>query len=213
MASPLDTTGLNGHSPNTRVAISQKNRIYHAGNSPNDVNKKDRQIGVLSTFRHDETRTVDPVRGVGFGDRIAELVPGITEPMGISFTRTMLYTQGIVQALGYKGGIDGIVRSLRQHRWPFDIQTELLLSEIVEKDGTAASRLNPGGLKALSGLTVNKQVLITKFWTCWLENYSVDYPSESAIVVEEASGKATDVTDGSAAYDVTTYEDTGNKPA
>ena len=198
-----------GSSPNTRVAISQKNRVISKPFTKGTVSPK--QVGVLSTFDYTESRAVDPVRGVGFGDKIAELVPGVTEPMGMTLNRTLLYTAGIVQELGYKGGVDGIVRSLRQHKWPFDIQSELVFSELIryqDKDqlGDGVSISPDGNLS-----------LITYFLACWLESYDVSFPSDSAIVVENCGAKATDVTDGVHGYqlDVNSYGellDSGNNP-
>ena len=197
-----------GSSPNTRVAISQKNRVLSTpwGSS------SQKQIGVLSTFDYNESRSVDPVRGVGFGDKIAELVPGPTEPMSISLNRTLLYTAGIVQELGYSGGVDGIVRSLRQHKWPFDIQSELVFSEII-----ALSPIDQSQLGAAKGVSNTGNSLITYFLGCWLESYSVSFPSDSAIVMEDASARATDVIDGKTTYQQTadTYGDlleSGNNP-
>ena len=181
-----------GSSPNTRVAISQKNRVFsrpYTTGSP--INK---QIGVLSTFDYNESRAVDPVRGVGFGDKIQELVPGVTEPMAITLNRTLLYTAGLFQELGYRGGIDGLVRSLRHHKWPFDLRSELVFSELV----TAYD----------AGLILNQQTgtddanfaMVTYFEACWLESVSVSFPSDSAIVMEDCAAKATDCTDGSTLY-------------
>lgn len=180
-----------GSSPNTRVAISQKNRVYSTptGQTQAAVQK---QIGVLSTFDYSESRSIDPVRGVGFGDQVLELVPGVTEPMSLTLNRTMLYTAGIVQELGYTGGVDGLVRSLRQHRWPFDIKSELVFSELVTK--ADAGQLTNNTNKGVP------QALITYFWACWLNNYDVSFPSDSAIIVENASATATDVTDGISVY-------------
>ena len=184
-----------GSSPNTRVAISQKNRIISKPWSNGTATQK--QIGVLSTFDYSESRGLDPVRGVGFGDKIAELVPGVTEPMGITLNRTLLYTAGLVQELGYKGGVDGIVRSLRQHKWPFDIRSELVFSELVktvDQDQLGDNvTINPDGTLSL----------ITLFVACWLESYDVSFPSDSSIVMENCAGKATDVTDGIHTYQQT----------
>src|SRR6478609_9430364 len=76
MAKPSDAANYiyrMGTAPNTRAAISQKNKVfsYIVGT------KEFKQIGVLSEFGQDESRTIDPVRGVGFGDQIAELVPSV----------------------------------------------------------------------------------------------------------------------------------------
>lgn len=197
-----------GSSPNTRVAISQKNRVF---SSPWGSGPTKKQVGVLSTFDYSESRAVDPVRGVGFGDKIQELVPGVTEPMALTLNRTLLYTAGIMQELGYRAGVDGLVRSLRHHRWPFDIRSELVFSELVQDT------------EALSSVTVktlgsdNQLALITFFEACWLNSISVSFPSDSAIVMEDAAATCTDVTDGTSFYGVTadTYGDflqSGNSP-
>jgi hypothetical protein len=171
----------------------------------------DKQVGVLSTFDYNESRTIDPVRGVGFGDKIQELVPNVTEPMTITLNRTLLYTAGIAQEVGYRGGVDGLVRSLRQHRWPFDLRSELVFSELVtNKD--AASIL----VKTLASDDPNF-ALITYFEACWLNSISSSFPSDSAIVLEDASATCTDVTDGSSFYGTGSDNygamlDSGNNP-
>lgn len=185
-----------GSSPNTRVAISQKNRVFSRPFTSGSPVEK--QVGVLSTFDYSEGRAVDPVRGVGFGDKIQELVPGVTEPMSLTLNRTLLYTAGIVQEVGYRGGVDGLVRSLRQHKWPFDIRSELVFSELVTAKDQGAI------LVKVQGTDTPNYALITYFEACWLNNISVSFPSDSAIVMEDAAATCTDVTDG-----VSTY---GNSP-
>lgn len=199
-----------GSSPNTRVAISQKNRVFStpfmaAGTS------KVKQVGTLSTFDYSESRSVDPVRGVGFGDKIQELVPGVTEPMALTLNRTLLYTAGIMQELGYRAGVDGLVRSLRHHKWPFDIRSELVFSELILQQDAAAMVA-----KKVTG-SDGQLALITYFEACWLNSISASFPSDSAIVVEDASATCTDVTDGSSLYgvDADSYGDfleSGNNP-
>jgi hypothetical protein len=181
-----------GSSPNTRVAISQKNRVF---SRPYTVNQpSDKQIGVLSTFDYNESRAIDPVRGVGFGDKIQELVPNVTEPMTITLNRTLLYTAGIMQEVGYRGGVDGLVRSLRQHRWPFDLRSELVFSELVTaRDASAVLVKTPA-------TDDPNYALVTFFEACWLNSISASFPSDSAIVMEDASATCTDVTDGSSFY-------------
>lgn len=199
-----------GSSPNTRVAISQKNKVFSKPWTKGTPGLK--QVGTLSTFDYSESRAVDPVRGVGFGDKIAELVPGVTEPYSLTLNRTLLYTAGIVQELGYRGGVDGLVRSLRNHKWPFDIQSELVFSELVkEKD---KDQFGDGIQTASDGVNL---AIITYFVACWLNNYSVSYPSDSAIVMEDASASATDATDGTHIYGPTANDygdflDSGNNP-
>ena len=183
-----------GSSPNTRVAISQKNRVFSKPYSK--IAPTQKQIGVLSTFDWSESRTIDPVRGVGFGDKIAELVPNVTEPMGLTLNRTLLYTSSIVQELGYRGGVDGLVRSLRQHKWPFDIRSELVFSELVTALDNAAV------INKVTGSDPNDTnlALITFYEACWINSISASFPSDSAIVAEDCSVTCTDVTDGVSYY-------------
>jgi len=198
-----------GSSPNTRVAISQKNRVFSTPFTTQTPSLK--QVGVLSTFDYSESRSVDPVRGVGFGDKIQELVPGVTEPMSLTLNRTLLYTAGIAQEVGYRAGVDGLVRSLRQHKWPFDIRSELVFSELVQALDASAMVVNQA-----TG-TDGQLALITFFEACWLESISASFPSDSAIVAEDAAAKCTDVTDGSSFYgnSIDSYGDfldSGNNP-
>ena len=91
-----------GVTPNILSVISSKNRIFAVNSLGSNV-----QIGVIATFDPSEARTIEPIRGIGFGDKIAELVPGVTDPMTISVTRTALYLSNIYQAFGFLSGIDG----------------------------------------------------------------------------------------------------------
>jgi len=85
-----------GTSPNTRVAVSQKVRLLTPvyGAATGDLF----QIGVVSSFSPTMSRTIDAVRGIGFGDQIAELVPGVTDPETASFERALLYLNNLWQA-------------------------------------------------------------------------------------------------------------------
>ena len=120
-----------GTSPNTRAVVSQKVRILAPSYGSNDALY---QIGVIATFNPTESRTIDPIRGIGFGDIIAELVPSNTEPMTASVERTLLYLSNIWQATGYASGVSGPVRSLRHHRWPFDVEQQIVFSRIADAD-------------------------------------------------------------------------------
>lgn len=118
-----------GTSPNTRTAVSQKVRILTPSFGDDDGLH---QMGVLSSFAPSQSRSVEPVRGIGFGDQVAELVPSVTEPTTGSFERALLYLCNLWQATGYAAGIDGPVRSLAHHRWPFDIEQQLVFSSLVD---------------------------------------------------------------------------------
>jgi len=213
MSKPADATNYiyrMGTAPNTRVAVTQKNKIY--GYMVNASSPGFQQMGAVSEFGHDESRSVEPVRGVGFGDQIAELVPGVTEPMTLTLNKTLLYALNLFQAVGYKGGVEGLVRSLKHHRWPFDIKQELVFSEIAGKydlDGAVvknASISSPQG----NGFITPIRALFTFFEGCWFESYSASYTSDAAIVAENSSVKVTDVIDGVSMYGE--FIDTGLAP-
>lgn len=194
-----------GTAPNTRVAVSQKNKIY--GYMVGKGNQGGfQQIGVISEFGFDESRSIEPVRGVGFGDMVAELVPGVTEPMTLTLNRTLLYTVNIFQVLGYKGGVEGLVRSLRHHRWPFDLKQELVFSDLSssetlgEVNGVTgfkqAKNSNPGA----NSPAATVKALLTFFEGCWLNSYNASFTSDAAIVAENTGVTVTDIIDGYSSY-------------
>ena len=200
-----------GTSPNTRTAISQKNKVYGYSLGGGDPGFK--QMGAVSEFGWDESRTIDPVRGIGYGDMIAELVPSVTEPMTLTLNKTLLYTANLFQIVGYKGGIDGIARSLRHHRWPFDIKQELVFSEIASLDdgatGLAQAIMPVGGMNTPSAPSAIG-ALLTFFEGCWMNSFSASITSDAAIIAENSSVTVTDILDGVSNYGE--YFDTGLSP-
>lgn len=202
-----------GTSANTHAVVSQKNKVYSY-----QVGKKQfQQVGVMSTFGLDESRTVDPIRGIGFGDQVAELVPANTEPVQINVEKTLLYILNAMQAMGYKGGIDGLVRSLKHHRWPFDIKQEMVFSELASFEAQAAPGLNNSGFKKAQtqpsgpGFMVNEvKALFTFFEACWFESYGTSFGADQGMVAESCTIKASDVIDGISNYGE--YIDTGLAP-
>jgi hypothetical protein len=213
MGRPADSTNYiyrQGTAPNTRAAISQKNKVfgYMVGT------KEFRQIGVVSEFGHDESRTIDPIRGVGFGDQVAELVPGVTEPMTLTLNRTLMYAVNLFQALGYKGGVTGLVRSLKHHRWPFDIKQEMVFSEIAsaqDVEGVTDQALPSASVQASGQEFLTPiRALFTFYEGCWLNSYSASYTSDAAIVAENSSVTVTDIIDGRSQYGE--FIDTGLAP-
>jgi hypothetical protein len=188
-----------GTAPNTRAAVSQKNKIY--GYTVGGA--KIQQLGAISEFGFDESRTIDPVRGVGFGDQIAELVPSVTDPMTLTINKTLLYTANLFQILGYKGGIDGLVRSLRHHRWPFDVKQELVFSELVLQQDLSSA----GGEVQVATVTegpdtpiAKPRALMTYFEGCWMQAYNASFTSDAAIVLENSTITVTDIIDGTSKY-------------
>lgn len=186
-----------GTAPNTRAAVSQKNKVFSYSVGAGGF----AQLGAVSEFGFDESRTIDPIRGVGYGDQIAELVPGVTEPMTLTINKTLLYTANLFQLLGYKGGVDGLVRSLRHHRWPFDIKQELVFSQLASDNGLSKGEIGNGTPKASVQPSAGAvSALITIYEGCWMNSYSASFTSDAAIVAENSSVTVTDVIDGYSQY-------------
>lgn len=215
-----------GTSPNTRTAVSQKVRLLtpHYGDS-----QALHQMGVLSSFNPTESRTVEPVRGIGFGDQIAELVPSVTDPLTGSFERALLYLCNLWQATGYAAGVDGPVRSLRHHRWPFDIEQQLVFSVLADADlGVPNQGLSgqsgtfAGGVKAVSfpqvtndnntkpGENRGQSAIITIYEACWFNGWSVSFAKDSGMIMETGDLTVSDVHDFSSVYGE--FLATGNDP-
>lgn len=190
-----------GVSPNTVSEISSKTKIFAkpAGSS------EEIQVGVIAQFNPNESRSIEPIRGIGYGDQIAELIPGVTEPMSISIDRTAQYLSNIYQVFGYKGGVDGLVRSLKHHRWPFDVTKETVFSELVSD--------NMDGSKegATNAREENFKALFTILEACWFQDWGTSYSSDTALVQENCSMLASDVYDGFTQIINDPRTDTGNK--
>jgi hypothetical protein len=141
-------------SPNTRAVLSQKCRVLTPAYGSSDGLLY--QIGVVASFSiSGSSRGAEAYRGVGFGDQIAELVPGVTDPHEASFTRTLLYLSNAHQAFGYAGGVDGPVRTLQQHRWPFDVEQQLVFSTIADTEAPSVAASTPNGLVDVDFSTQN----------------------------------------------------------
>jgi len=191
-----------GYSPQTRAIHSSRNRLYAI---PSDANTA-QVLGVVSNFAPTDARDVETVRGIGFGDQIAELVPQMSQAITITLTRTALYEMNIFQALGYKGGIDGLVRALKHHRWPFDLRQEIVVSDLPTlavaklQTNTPSPENNPE--HALQTNTpspennpehANRSAIATLYAGCWITNYSTSYTADTAIIAEEVSLSVTDI--------------------
>lgn len=195
-----------GVSPNTVSEISSKTKIFAvpAGQEQGEGQKV--QVGVVASFNPTESRSIEPIRGIGYGDQIAELIPGVTEPMSLSVDRTAQYLSNMYQVFGYKGGVDGLVRSLKHHRWPFDVIKETVFSELV-------SDLSDGNGKAWSQEATGEDftATITVFEACWFQDWNTSYSSDTALVQENCSMMVSDVYDGTHQILTDPREDTGNK--
>jgi len=218
-----------GTTANTRTAVSQKVRILTPmyGSNANIL----LQIGVLSSFSPSESKNVEPVRGIGFGDQIAELVPSVTEPMAADMERAFLYLSNLWQATGYAGGIDGPVRSLRHHRWPFDIEMQLVFSTLSDADLTGQGGVGytgpsgtfTGGTKEIvypevtndlsgrPGALRGHSAIITLYEACWFTSYSIsNINKDSGMLMETGNVMISDVHDFNSEYGE--FLATGNDP-
>jgi len=221
-----------GTSPNTRTAVSQKVRLLtpHYGNS-----QALHQMGVVSSFNPTQSRTIDNIRGIGFGDQVAELVPGVTEPTTGSFERALLYLCNLWQAAGYAGGVDGPVRSLAHHKWPFDMEQQLVFSTLADLDIGAAntghqgtSGAFDGGVKPVSfpqvtpntakggikggmpGANRGHSAIITIYEACWFNSWSTTFTKDQGYIMETGDITISDVHDFASVYGE--FLATGNDP-
>lgn len=190
-----------GVTPNTLSVISSKNRIF-AYNATSQLV----QIGVIATFDPSEARTIEPVRGIGFGDQIAELVPSVTDPITISVTRTALYLSSVFQVFGYRAGIDGICRSLKHHRWPFDIRQEVVFSGIAASVTQNVSILTKDDTIDADRGIYRQYAVLTFYEACWISDYSISYASDAALVQETVTINVSDVLAGPGVYPYTVAE-------
>jgi hypothetical protein len=103
----------------------------------------------------------------------------------------------IYQVFGYKSGVDGIVRSLRHHRWPFDIRQEVVFSSLAKDKATFATGADTAGspLEELQK-TGTTSALMTFYIGCWMSDFSISYASDTALVQETCTVNVTDIIAG-----------------
>ena len=188
---PLYKTGTTA---NTKVVHSSRFKIF----TPAVGVAKYQRMGVCSSFQISESKNVDAVRGLGYGDQVAELVPGVTQPMELTIDRTALYLANIFQMLGYKGGVSGAVRSLKHHKWPFDIRTEIVFSELESESryiaqATTANVDAEGGWNNLGNPGL--YAVATIYEACWIHSYSSSMTVDQAAVTENVSVTVSDIYD------------------
>jgi hypothetical protein len=151
--------------------------------------------------------------------------------MTASIERALLYLSNMWQATGYAAGVSGPVRALKHHRWPFDIEQQIVFSRIADAelsgDGTgsetgfSASTGSYGSLEysgALggggsygSGGALSHNILITYYEACWWTSWSATFAKDSVVVMESGDVTITDVHD----FGTTQYGEflaTGNDP-
>ena len=193
-----------GMSPETRTVISTKNKIYAKPAKQDNF----LQIGVVASFEPSDSRSVEAIKGIGYGDQIAELIPNSSEPISISVNRSALYLSLLMQTFGYNAGVDGLVRALKHHRWPFDIKQEIVFSEIASQDVRGAV----GAVTSTEGS--NMKALITLYEACWMTSYNWSYSSDTSLVQEGCEIQCSDIMDMKSNYEthIQPGVDTGNNP-
>ena len=172
---------------------------------------------LVADFSASQSKGSEPVRGIGFGDHIAEIVPTVTDPVELSITRSLMYLSNLWQATGYAGGIDGPVRSLKHHRWPFDLEHQLVFSTLVDMDltdtpnngskgsaftaGHKALAYPPLGNGQYESSTPAHSVLITMYEACWWTSWDLTNQTADGDILQESGGaQVTDVHDYSSVY-------------
>ena len=182
-----------GTAPNTALVNTLKVKLFSFDDAT-DNNPVMVQIGVLQEWTPADSRTNTAVRSIGYGDQIAEINPGSTELTG-SASVMALYTRNIMQVFGYIAGVSGLVRSLKHHRWPFDIREEIVLPLFIQ-DGPGTS--GPGGS---AGDAVRRpeapssSAIVTYYEGCWMNDYNRSYTIGDVSVTETSAVIITDVYD------------------
>lgn len=214
-----DLIKSSGIMPYTRAVLSARTRIFA-------VNYRDpaggfEQVGAIQTFDVNNTRNLEPLRGIGLGDHIIEMVPGQSEPIELSVTRFALSMANLFQEFGYPSGADGLVRALKHHRYPIDIKQEQLVSKLADQAelssidvnggsnidgsrlvGTGGSNPTLEGSGNYQGFARHDKLdngdfgffaVVTWFEGCWFSNHSYSQSVDTATVSEQASLMVTDV--------------------
>jgi len=179
-----------GATPVTRTALSTRIKTFSYAAKKGGVML---QIGMVSEMSPSQSRTVEARRGIGFGDKIAELVPGNTEPIELSCTRFCLYLANIMQVFGYNYGVDGVVRTLAHHRWPFDVRHEMVIPTFI---GSGQS-----GTSSPTNANDSTKAIVTFYEGCWMSAYGATYSVDDTTISETCTIVATDVFRPDSKYD------------
>jgi hypothetical protein len=142
----------------------------------------------------------------------------------------LLYLSNLWQATGYAGGVDGPVRSLAHHKWPFDIEQQLVFSTLADADlmvpnvGVIDSKPGSfnGGTQAIEYPAVTPDgasnpasrghsAVITMYEACWFTSWSASFAKDSGMVMESGDVTISDVHDFASMYGE--FLATGNDPS
>lgn len=196
-----------GIMPHSRAVLSSRSRVYGVG--AKGSGEVDELIGTISSFGISSNRNIEPIRGIGIGDHIVEMVPGQSDPVELTITKFAMSLANTFQEFGYMGGVDGFVRALKHHRYPIDIKHEILISSIANGADTRLASAGDylgdkptqsapssvdgtGGYKGSDNLN-DYQAIVTWFEGCWFSSYSITYPVDTAAITEDSTLMVTDV--------------------
>lgn len=185
-----------GTSPNTSLLNSQKVKVFasHPGGADPTAN----QIGLLQSWAPSQSRPTEFVRGIGYGDRVAEQSVGVTDLTG-SLSIAVMYLVNMMQVLGYNAGSSGIIRSLKHHRWPFDIKEQIVIPSFISADSFSYQQ----GANKSTGIS-GGGIIQTYYEGCWMQDYNITFEIGGSTVMQDCSVNITDVYDpnvGRGAYD------------
>jgi hypothetical protein len=166
-----------GTSPNTRLLNTQKVKLFSIDA---DTGTTPAQIGLLQSWNPTQNRSVEPHRGMGFGDQIAELGVGLTE-LQASCSIMMMYLKDIMQVFGYKAGSSGLMRSLKHHRWPFDVKESIVIPTFLNYQAGAAQSED------------GARVILTTYEGCWMTDYSKSFNMGDTAATQDTSLMITNV--------------------
>jgi hypothetical protein len=160
-----------GSTPNTRLLNTQRVKVFSFDAEEQGVFS---QIGLIQTWNPTHSRTIEPIRGIGFGDQIAELGVGVTD-LTASCSIMMMYLRDIMQVFGYKAGSTGLIRSLKHHRWPFDVKEEIAVPDFIV------------------GESLTGQIITTWYEGCWMSDYTKAFSMGETSTTQDTTLQITDV--------------------
>lgn len=166
-----------GVSPNTRLLNPQRVRVF-------SIDAEDsawQPIGLIQTWNPTDTRAIEPVRGIGFGDQVAELAVGVTD-LSATATVMMMYLRDIQQLFGYKAGSTGLIRSLKHHQWPFDVYETIIVPDYI-KGQAKGGAVDDGALK----------VIKTWYEGCWMSDFAKTFDIGATSVTQDMTCQISDV--------------------
>lgn len=170
-----------GASPNTRLLNTQRVRVFSFDAESPDVFS---QIGLVQTWNPTHSRAVEPWRGIGYGDQIAELGVGVTD-LTATCSVMILYLRDIQQVFGYRAGSTGLIRSLKHHRWPFDVKESIVLPDVITEAGDDQGN----GIVDFGG----SRAIVTIYEGCWMQDYTKAFTIGESATTQDTTMMITDV--------------------